>query len=116
LSTKPDANEQNIQCAILELMRDQKVWTNAELKKALPRKINLTDDDMAVGVRGEPLWLNRVNNALRQSTASSLYGKGHVENKSHGEHQITDKGLKFIHDDFSMDDLMDALKSRKKQK
>ncbi len=116
MSTKPDANELNIQCAILELMRDRKVWTNAELKKALPRKINLTEDDMAVRVRGEPLWLNRVNNALRQSTASSLYGKGYVENKGRGEHQITDAGLKFIDDDFSMDDIMDALESHKKQK
>lgn len=88
--------ELEIQFAILELMKDRKIWSNAELKARLARILPLTPEDRGVGARAnEALWENRVNNALSQSRASSLYAKDHVENCGHGLHRITESGLKF---------------------
>lgn len=48
------------------------------------------------------------------STKSSLHAKGHVEKVEHGEHRITDRGLKFISGEYSKDNVMESLRARKK--
>jgi hypothetical protein len=102
--------ELEIQFAILELMKDRRAWSNAELKARLGRILPLTPEDRSVGVRtNEALWENRVNNALSPSRSSSLYAKGHVENCGHGLHRISENGLKFINDDWSLDDLLRSI-------
>ncbi len=103
-------SEMDIQFEILKLMQDRKVWTNASLKHCLGKVLNLTEADREVGERkNEALWENRVNNALGQARSSSLYAKGHVINAGHGEHQITEKGIKFINEDIKFDDLKDEM-------
>lgn len=99
--------EREIQEAILELMKDGKVWSNADLKARLAKRLPLTPEDRSVGARtNESLWENRVNNALSPSRASSLYAKSHVANCGHGLHRITGDGLKFINDDWDPSDLL----------
>lgn len=101
------SSEIDIQHAILEAMLDGRVWSNAELKARLRKILPLTRDDMKVGERpNEELWENRVNNALSPSRSSSLYAKGFVQNEGHGCHQITERGRKYIQEDFDLDDLL----------
>ncbi len=96
-----ETGELMIQFAILELMKDRKIWSNSDLKVRLARILPLTPKDRSVGARkNEPLWENRVNNALSPSRDSSLYAKRHVENCGHGLHRITELGLKFITEDW----------------
>ncbi len=103
-------DELSIQFAILELTKDQRIWTNADLKFRLRKSFDWSDEDLKVGSRtSEYKWENRINNALSPSRKSSLYGKGFVENCGHGEHKITPDGIKFINDDFELGDLLNAL-------
>jgi len=100
--------ELEIQHAILELMLDRKVWSNGELKARLACILPLTETDRGTGARSaEQLWENRVNNALGRARASSLYSKGFVENRGHGLHAITSKGVAYITDDVDLDQLAD---------
>ena len=104
---KNKTEELDIQHAILELMLDGRVWSNADLKQRLKAILPLTPADRAVGARtNEALWENRVNNSLAPARASSLYAKGHVENCGHGFHRITERGRRYIQDDFDLDDLL----------
>jgi hypothetical protein len=104
-------DELNIQHAILQLMRDGKIWSNAELKFRLAKLLPLTADDRKRSPKrpNEAVWENRVNNALSPSRKSSLYSKGHVENAGHGRHKITAKGLSYINEDFDLDELFKGL-------
>jgi hypothetical protein len=105
----PSVGELDIQHAVLELMKDRQVWSNAELKQRLARQLPWSAEDLASSLErpNERLWENRVNNALSPSRSSSLYGKGHVESGgSRGEHRITDLGYRYITDEFSPDDLL----------
>lgn len=102
-------SEIDVQIAILEMMQDGRVWTNEDLKKAIRPKFQLTPEDKIVKTRGEPVWMQLVNNALTQSPKrpKSLYAKGHVENCGHGAHRITLEGMKFIEeDDVSIEELI----------
>lgn len=102
--------ELEIQFAILELMKDSRIWENTDLKAHLARTLPLTPEDRSVGERTtESLWEQRINNALAPSRKSSLYAKGHVENCGHGLHRITPQGLKFINDDWDMGDPLDSI-------
>jgi hypothetical protein len=101
-----------IQDAILELMKDRRIWSNAQLKQRLAKALPWSPGDLAASVErpNERMWENRVNNALSPSRGSSLYAKGHVENGGErGTHKITEAGYRFITDDFSLDDLMREL-------
>lgn len=90
-------SELEIQHAILELLTDGNVWSNADLKARLAKTLPLTEADRGVGARpAEELWENRVNNALGRARTSSLYAKGLVENRGHGLHAITESGLVYI--------------------
>lgn len=109
--TDQRTGELEIQHAILELMLDSKVWSNADLKHKLKSILPLTNADRAVGARtNEALWENRVNNSLAPARNSSLYAKGHVENCGHGLHRITEKGRRYITEDFDLDDLLNELR------
>jgi hypothetical protein len=105
-----DANsvpEINIQHAILELMKDRRVWTNAELKHRLKHSLPWSPADLKVGERpNEYLWENRVNNSLAGARRSSLRSKGMVESVGHGEHRITEHGYRYITEDYSVDDVL----------
>lgn len=104
--------ELEIQHAILELMKDRKTWSNAELKQHLSKALPWTEADRKASIKrpNEYMWENRVNNALSPSRPTSLYAQGHVESVGHGQHRITDRGYKFITEDgFSLDDLVDEL-------
>ena len=91
------SDEQNIQHAILQLMSNKGAWTNAQLKRKLKDILPLTQADREVGEReNEELWENRVNNALGEARASSLYSKGFVQKIRHGHHRITQEGLDYI--------------------
>lgn len=100
--------ELEIQHEILKLMQDQRVWSNAELKHKLSHALPWSEADRKVSTErpNEFLWENRVNNALSPARHSSLYAKGHVEHgNERGTHRITDKGLKFIREEWSFEEL-----------
>lgn len=107
-------DEFNIQLAILQLMRDERIWSNADLKYRLARLLPLTAEDKKRSPKrpNEAMWENRVNNALSPSRSSSLYAKGHIENAGHGQHRITRAGLAFINDDFDFDQLLNEVERR----
>lgn len=102
-----DVGELEIQHAILELMKDRRVWSNGELKQRLAKRLAWSEDDLKASAKrpNERMWENRVNNALSPSRRSSLYAKRHVERAGHGTHRITDLGYKFITEDWSIEDL-----------
>jgi len=104
MGAKAGVGELEIQFAILELMKDRRVWSNADLKHQLVTALPWTDADRqrSPSRPAEWVWENRVNNALGQSEkrSASLYAKGHVENCGHGLHRITERGFKFIADDW----------------
>ena len=106
-----ETDELTIQHAILELMKNERDWTNGELKRKLTHALPWTkaERQMSPSRQQEPVWHNRVNNALSPSRRTSLYGKGHVENVGHGKHRITTAGLRFISgEEFTADDLMEG--------
>lgn len=89
--------ELEIQHAILRLLLDGGIWSNADLKARLAAILPLTDADRGKGARpAEELWENRVNNALGRARSSSLYAKGFVENRGHGLHAVTEAGTKYL--------------------
>ena len=105
-----ETDELTIQQAILELMKDGRVWTNAELKKRLANALPWTPEELTASPKrpNEQVWENRVNNALSQTPGRprSLYGKGHVQNVGRGQHRITEAGVRCINnDDFTADDV-----------
>ena len=106
-----DANsvgELEIQHAILELMTDRRVWTNAELKQRLRNTLPWSDADRRASKKrpNEYLWENRVNNALGIARPNSLHSKGMVESVGHGAHRITDHGFRYITEDYTVDDIL----------
>lgn len=103
-------SEMEIQHAILELMRDGQVWSNAELKSRLAKILPLTEADRIVGARAaEQLWENRVNNALGRARGNSLYAKGFVVNEGLGRHRLTEEGRRYMEDDLDIDALLAGL-------
>lgn len=91
------SDEANVRKAILHLMSDGKVWTNAQHKKGVRDLLPLTKWDKRVGERPhEEIWENRVNNALGSARPNSLYANGYVQKIRRAHHQITKLGLKFI--------------------
>jgi len=86
--------ETEIQAAILELMSDGQVWTNAQLKQRIPELIALTPGDRqrSSSRPQEEKWEELVNNALtRTGRSNSLYVRGLVVNVGFGQHRrVTD--------------------------
>jgi hypothetical protein len=100
--------ELEIQEEILKLMQDQHDWSNAYLKHKLRHALPWSESDLDVSKErpNELFWEQRVNNALSPARSSSLYAKGHVEHGGgRGTHRITDKGLKFIREEWSIEEL-----------
>ncbi len=87
--------ENDVQIAILNLMKNRGQWTNAELKRQLRTILPLSPADMAqANFRpNEEKWEELVNNALSQSRSNSLHSKGLVKSHSRGRHLITDLGI-----------------------
>lgn len=91
--------EIEIQYAILELMKDRRIWTNEELRKKLRHALPWTEEDLKTSKsRGGWKWEIRVNNAISPSPkrTASLYAKGYVANAGRGSHRITDLGYDLI--------------------
>ena len=107
----PDAQsigELEIQEEILKLMQDEREWSNAELKHRLRHAMPWSEADLKASKErpNELFWEQRVNNALAPARHSSLYAKGLVEHGGElGTHHISDKGLKFIRDEWSFEEL-----------
>jgi len=100
--------ELEIQEEILKLMQDQHDWSNAFLKHMLRHALPWSEADLAASRErpNELFWEQRVNNALSPARNSSLYAKGHVEHgRARGTHRITEKGLKFIREEWSFEEL-----------
>jgi hypothetical protein len=98
--------------AILELMKDCKIWSNEDIRKKMEHSFNWSDEDRSVASRGEAKWRQRVNNALSQAPdrSQSLYAKGFMETVGHGLHKITAKGISYINEeDFDFDDLLNSI-------
>jgi very-short-patch-repair endonuclease len=85
--------EEQVQAAIIQLMSDGKVWTNAELKREIPTLVSLSagDRQRSRSRPREEKWEELVNNALTQSGRSnSLYAKGLIKNVGLGRHRLLD--------------------------
>ena len=100
--------ESEIQHAILELMEDGRVWSNAELKKKLRHSLRWSEADLAASEKrpNELLWENRVNNSLADARATSLHAKGLVESAGHGAHRITEHGFRYITEQYSIEEIL----------
>jgi hypothetical protein len=104
--------ELEIQEEILKLMQNGRDWSNAFLKHKLRHALPWSEADLKTSKErpNELFWEQRVNNALSQARSSSLYAKGYVEHGSErGTHRITDKGLKFIREEWSFDEIVDEI-------
>lgn len=104
--------ELEIQEEILKLMQDGRDWSNAFLKHNLRHALPWSDADLEASKErpNELFWEQRVNNALSPARHSSLYAKGHVEHgHQRGAHRITEKGLKFIREEWSFDEIVDEI-------
>ena len=100
--------ELEIQEEILKLLQDGRDWSNAELKQTLRHALPWSEADLEVSKErpNEYFWEQRVNNALSPARTSPLYAKSHVEHGSdHVTHHITEKGLKFIREEWSFEEL-----------
>ena len=100
--------ELEIQEEILKLMQNQRDWSNAWLKHKLRHAVPWSEADLEVSKErpNELFWEQRVNNALSPARGASLYAKGFVEHgNERGTHRITDKGLKFIREEWSFEEL-----------
>jgi very-short-patch-repair endonuclease len=86
--------EADVQAAILQLLADGNVWTNAQLKQALSHLLPLSagDRQRSASRPAEEKWEELVNNALTQSGRSnSLYARGLVSKVGLGRHQLADR-------------------------
>jgi hypothetical protein len=100
--------ELEIQEEILKLMQDEREWSNADLKQKLRHALPWSDADLEASQErpNELFWEQRVNNALSPARTSSLYAKSYVDHGiDRGTHRITDRGLKFIREDWSFEEL-----------
>ncbi|GGD60879.1 AAA family ATPase [Erythrobacter arachoides] len=83
--------EREVQAAILDLMQDGNVWTNAGLKAAIPAILALTvgDREMSLTRPKEEKWEELVNNALSEhGRSNSLYARGLLSKVGHGQHRL----------------------------
>jgi hypothetical protein len=100
--------ELEIQEEILKLMQDGREWSNAELKRRMRHALPWSEADLTPSKErpNELFWEQRVNNALSPARSSSLYSKGFVgHGGDRGAHLITDKGLRFIGEEWSFEEL-----------
>ncbi len=83
--------EAQVQEQILQLMSDGQVWSNSQLKEALPDHLPLSSADRAPAAfrPHEEKWEELVNNALSPSRSNSLHSRGLVESRGRGLHQLT---------------------------
>lgn len=84
--------ESHVQAAIADLMSDNTVWSNGDLKKALRSVLPLSDGDRepAKFRPGEEKWGELVNNALSPSRRNSLHSKGLVKSAGRGLHILAE--------------------------
>lgn len=82
--------ERQVQEAILQLMSDGRIWSNAELKEALPAMLPLSGSDRQPSNSrpGEEKWEELVNNALSPARGNSLQSRGLVSSAGRGLHVL----------------------------
>lgn len=91
VDTESRMTESDMQLAIVELMNDGAVWTNAQLKAAIAQRLPLSSADRSKSASrpNEERWEELVNNALAQiGRSNSLYAKGIVVNIGRGMHRL----------------------------
>lgn len=90
ISSPQRVTESQVQAAIQDLMSDNRVWSNGDLKKALASILPLSaaDREPAKFRPGEEKWEELVNNALSPSRGNSLHAKGLVKNAGRGLHVL----------------------------
>jgi very-short-patch-repair endonuclease len=95
ISSSQRVTESQVQAAIQDLMSDNRVWSNGDLKKALAEILPLSagDREPAKFRPGEEKWEELVNNALSPSRGNSLHAKGLVKNAGRGLHVLADATL-----------------------
>lgn len=88
----PRVSEGQVQLEIVQLMRDGRPWTNAELKHALVAILPLSPADRArANFRpNEEKWEELVNNALSASRGNSLHAKGLICSAGRGVHVLAE--------------------------
>jgi hypothetical protein len=94
LTATQRVTEAVVQAAILELLGNGEVWTNAELKQALSRVLPLSagDRQRSPSRPKEEKWEELVNNALtRSGRSNSLYARGLVSNVGFGRYRIANE-------------------------
>jgi very-short-patch-repair endonuclease len=82
--------EAQVQTAIVSLMSDGRIWSNADLKKALVGILPLAEADRqpAAFRPGEEKWEELVNNALSPARGNSLHAKQVVKSAGRGLHVL----------------------------
>lgn len=83
--------ERQVQEAILQIMSDKRVWSNADLKEALPAILPLSASDRQPSNSrpGEEKWEELVNNALSPARGNSLQSRGLVNSAGRGLHVLS---------------------------
>lgn len=83
--------ERQVQEAILQLMSDGRIWSNAELKEALPAILPLSGADRQPSNSrpGEEKWEELVNNAFSPARGNSLQSRGLVSSAGRGLHVLS---------------------------
>ncbi len=92
--------EPQVQHAILSLLANGQIWTNARIKRELRKVLPLSPADLETANHrpNEAKWEELVNNALSPSRGNSLIAKGYVETVDRGHHRITDDGRRELKD------------------
>lgn len=82
--------EAQVQTAIVSLMSDGRIWSNADLKQALVEILPLSEADRqpAAFRPGEEKWEELVNNALSPARGNSLHAKLVVKSAGRGLHAL----------------------------
>lgn len=91
-SSSQRVTESQVQAAIQDLMSDNRVWSNGDLKRALIGILPLSagDREPAKFRPGEEKWEELVNNALSPSRGNSLHAKGLVKSAGRGLHVLAE--------------------------
>lgn len=91
-SPSQPATESQVQATIIDLMSDNRVWSNGDLKKTLKSVLPLSDGDRepAKILPGEEKWEELVNNALSPSRGNSLHSKGLVKSAGRSLHILSE--------------------------
>jgi len=90
--------ESEIRVEILDILMDEKIRSNAQIKKRIRDTFPLMPGDKkrANERPNEEKWEELVNNALSPSRSNSLPARGLTEVVERGQHRITQEGREYV--------------------